>query len=127
MSRPFVLITGAWHGGWTWRPVAEHLRAAGHEVLTPTLPGLADRDAPQAVRGLAERVHRGRPRARRPAAPRPAGPAADAVLHRNRRAARRERRSRRVPARRPGRRPAARRTRLAPLRRPARRRDPVGP
>lgn len=42
----FVLITGAWHGGWAWRPVAEHLRAAGHRVLTPTLPGLADGDDP---------------------------------------------------------------------------------
>jgi pimeloyl-ACP methyl ester carboxylesterase len=46
MSRPFVLITGAWHGGWTWRAVAQHLRAAGHEVLTPTLPGLSDGDDP---------------------------------------------------------------------------------
>jgi len=42
----YVLITGAWHGGWAWRPVAEHLRAAGHRVLTPTLPGLADGDDP---------------------------------------------------------------------------------
>lgn len=46
MSKPFVLITGAWHGAWTWRPVAQHLRAAGHEVLTPTLPGLSDGDDP---------------------------------------------------------------------------------
>jgi pimeloyl-ACP methyl ester carboxylesterase len=42
MSETFVLITGAWHGGWAWRPVAERLRAEGHRVLTPTLPGLAD-------------------------------------------------------------------------------------
>jgi len=43
----FVLITGAWHGGWAWRPVAQHLRAPGHHhVLTPTLPGLADGDDP---------------------------------------------------------------------------------
>lgn len=42
MPETFVLITGAWHGGWTWRPVAQHLRAAGHEVLAPTLPGLSD-------------------------------------------------------------------------------------
>jgi pimeloyl-ACP methyl ester carboxylesterase len=41
-----VLISGAWHGGWAWRPVAEHLRAAGHRVLTPTLPGLHDGDDP---------------------------------------------------------------------------------
>src|SRR3984957_2834693 len=44
MPGPFVLVTGAWHGGWAWRPVAEHLRAAGHAVYTPTLPGLADGD-----------------------------------------------------------------------------------
>lgn len=35
----FVLIIGAWHGGWAWRPAAERMRAAGHRVLTPTLPG----------------------------------------------------------------------------------------
>jgi pimeloyl-ACP methyl ester carboxylesterase len=46
MSTTFVLITGAWHGGWAWRPVAEQIRAAGHRVLTPTLPGLHDGDDP---------------------------------------------------------------------------------
>jgi pimeloyl-ACP methyl ester carboxylesterase len=46
MSETFVLINGAWHGGWAWRPVAQHLRTAGHRVLTPTLPGLADGDDP---------------------------------------------------------------------------------
>lgn len=46
MSGTFVLITGAWHGGWAWRPVAERLRAAGARVLTPTLPGLTDGDDP---------------------------------------------------------------------------------
>jgi pimeloyl-ACP methyl ester carboxylesterase len=49
MSETFVLITGAWHGGWGWRPVAEHLRAAGHEVYTPTLPGLTDGADPTAL------------------------------------------------------------------------------
>ncbi len=42
MAGTFVLITGAWHGGWAWRPVAEELRSTGHRVLTPTLPGLQD-------------------------------------------------------------------------------------
>jgi pimeloyl-ACP methyl ester carboxylesterase len=46
MPETFVLITGAWHGGWCWRPVAQHLRALGHRVLTPTLPGLHDGDDP---------------------------------------------------------------------------------
>ncbi|UUX49559.1 alpha/beta fold hydrolase [Nisaea acidiphila] len=39
----FVLVHGAWHGGWCWRRVADRLRAAGHDVFTPTLTGLADR------------------------------------------------------------------------------------
>jgi pimeloyl-ACP methyl ester carboxylesterase len=46
VSETFVLVNGAWHGGWSWRLVAEHLRAEGHRVLTPTLPGLADGDDP---------------------------------------------------------------------------------
>jgi pimeloyl-ACP methyl ester carboxylesterase len=47
MTTTFVLITGAWHGGWAWRPVAQELRAAGCRVLTPTLPGLRDGDDPR--------------------------------------------------------------------------------
>ena len=43
MSKTFVLVHGAWHGGWCWRRVAELLRAQGHTVFTPTLTGLADR------------------------------------------------------------------------------------
>ncbi|MGW4380419.1 alpha/beta fold hydrolase [Kitasatospora sp. NPDC004531] len=39
----YVLVHGAWHGGWCWRPVAERLRAAGHQVFTPTLTGLGER------------------------------------------------------------------------------------
>ena len=39
----FVLVHGAWHGGWCWARVAERLRAAGHRVFTPTLTGLGDR------------------------------------------------------------------------------------
>lgn len=46
MPTTFVLITGAWHGGWAWRPVAQKLRAAGCRVLAPTLPGLDDGDDP---------------------------------------------------------------------------------
>jgi pimeloyl-ACP methyl ester carboxylesterase len=46
MPSTFVLVPGAWHGGWAWRPVAERLRAAGHRTFTPTLPGLADGDDP---------------------------------------------------------------------------------
>lgn len=39
----FVLIHGAWLGGWCWRDVARILRAAGHEVFTPTMTGLGER------------------------------------------------------------------------------------
>ncbi len=39
----FVLVHGAWHGGWCWQRVADRLRAKGHAVLAPTLPGLAER------------------------------------------------------------------------------------
>lgn len=35
----FVLVHGSWHDGSCWDEVAAHLRAAGHEVHTPTLPG----------------------------------------------------------------------------------------
>ncbi|SIN69457.1 Pimeloyl-ACP methyl ester carboxylesterase [Parasphingorhabdus marina DSM 22363] len=39
----FLLVHGAWHGGWCWRDVAAGLREAGHEVFTPTLTGLGER------------------------------------------------------------------------------------
>jgi pimeloyl-ACP methyl ester carboxylesterase len=39
----FVLVHGAWHGGWCWDRVAPRLRAAGHAVHTPTLTGLSER------------------------------------------------------------------------------------
>lgn len=39
----FVLVSGAWQGGWCWARVAPRLRAAGHDVQTPTLTGLGDR------------------------------------------------------------------------------------
>jgi pimeloyl-ACP methyl ester carboxylesterase len=39
----YVLVHGAWHGGWCWAKVARLLRDAGHEVYTPTLTGLGER------------------------------------------------------------------------------------
>src|SRR3989442_3942262 len=39
----YVLIHGAYQGGWIWKPVATRLRAAGHLVLTPTLDGCGER------------------------------------------------------------------------------------
>jgi len=39
----FVLVHGAWHGGWSWQLVARRLEAAGHRALAPTLTGLGER------------------------------------------------------------------------------------
>jgi pimeloyl-ACP methyl ester carboxylesterase len=42
-GRTFVLVHGAYSGGWVWRRVADLLTAKGHKVYTPTLTGLGDR------------------------------------------------------------------------------------
>ena len=42
-ARTFVLVHGAWHGGWCWRFVADRLTARGHRVFAPSLTGLGDR------------------------------------------------------------------------------------
>jgi pimeloyl-ACP methyl ester carboxylesterase len=39
----FVLVHGAFQGGWVYARVARMLRKAGHEVYTPTLTGLGER------------------------------------------------------------------------------------
>jgi len=39
----FVIVHGAFGGGWQWRRVAAMLRSTGHEVFTPTLTGLGER------------------------------------------------------------------------------------
>jgi pimeloyl-ACP methyl ester carboxylesterase len=39
----FVLVHGAYQGGWIWKPVATRLRAAGHLVFVPTLDGCGER------------------------------------------------------------------------------------
>ena len=39
----FVLVHGAWHGGWCWNKVAPMLRRTGAAVHTPTLSGLGER------------------------------------------------------------------------------------
>jgi hypothetical protein len=39
----YVLVAGAWRGGWIWKRVSDLLAAKGHRVLTPTLTGRADR------------------------------------------------------------------------------------
>ncbi|MGC1764052.1 MAG: alpha/beta fold hydrolase, partial [Pseudolabrys sp.] len=42
-AKTFVLVHGAWHGGWAWRRVVDRLSARGHRAFAPTLTGLGDR------------------------------------------------------------------------------------
>lgn len=42
-GKTYVLLHGAFHGGWCWRDVAAPLRARGHRVTTPTQTGLGER------------------------------------------------------------------------------------
>jgi pimeloyl-ACP methyl ester carboxylesterase len=37
--RSFLLIHGAWHGGWCWQPLQQHLTAAGLASVAIELPG----------------------------------------------------------------------------------------
>ena len=39
----FVLVHGAWHGGWCYARVRDRLETKGHRVFTPTLTGLGER------------------------------------------------------------------------------------
>jgi pimeloyl-ACP methyl ester carboxylesterase len=42
-SRTFVLVHGAFGGGWAWRRVSDLLQKKGHRVFSPTLTGLGER------------------------------------------------------------------------------------
>ena len=39
----YVLVHGAWRGGWIWRSIRKALQASGQEVFTPTLTGVGER------------------------------------------------------------------------------------
>lgn len=39
----FLLVHGAWHGGWCWRDVVPPLTGAGHRVHAVTLTGVGER------------------------------------------------------------------------------------
>jgi pimeloyl-ACP methyl ester carboxylesterase len=41
--KTFVLIHGAFAGGWVWRRVADQLEQGGHKVFAPALTGLGER------------------------------------------------------------------------------------
>lgn len=42
----FVLVHGAFSGGWVWGPLAKRLTAAGHTVEAPDLPGAGEDQTP---------------------------------------------------------------------------------
>ncbi len=55
----YILVHGAWHGGWCWHKVVARLEAQGHRVLAPDLPGHGiDRTAPDqtTLKSLAESI-----------------------------------------------------------------------
>lgn len=39
----FVLVHGAWHGGWCWNQTVNALRILGHDAHAPTLTGVGER------------------------------------------------------------------------------------
>src|SRR5712671_5448471 len=39
----YVLVHGSFQGGWIWQPVANRLRAAGHQVYALSLDGCGER------------------------------------------------------------------------------------
>ena len=39
----FVVANGAWSAAWAWKKMRPLLRAAGHELWTPTYTGLGER------------------------------------------------------------------------------------
>lgn len=43
LAKTFVLVHGAWHGGWCWRRVSDLLEKKGHKVFAPTMTGLGER------------------------------------------------------------------------------------
>ena len=45
----YLLIHGAWHGGWCWDKVVRLLEAKGHRVLAPDLPGHGNDHTPVAT------------------------------------------------------------------------------
>jgi hypothetical protein len=41
--KTFLLVHGAWHGGWCWRRVSDLLEKRDHKVFAPTMTGLGER------------------------------------------------------------------------------------
>ncbi len=45
-NKTYILLHGSWHASWCWRYVTPLLTQAGHEVVTPDLPGHGDELSP---------------------------------------------------------------------------------
>ena len=45
----FLLVHGAWHGGWCWSKIEERLWRRGHQVLAPDLPSHGESRVPPAT------------------------------------------------------------------------------
>jgi hypothetical protein len=54
-AQTFVLVPGAWLGGWSWQPVAQLLTGRGYPALALTLPDLSYDGSPREL-GLADAV-----------------------------------------------------------------------
>jgi pimeloyl-ACP methyl ester carboxylesterase len=39
----FLVVHGAWSGGWAWKKMRTLLREGGHEIFTPSLTGIGER------------------------------------------------------------------------------------
>src|SRR5690606_16540377 len=42
-KKDFVIVHGAWTGGWSWQGVVDRLSARGHRAFAPTLAGLCEK------------------------------------------------------------------------------------
>ena len=54
----YVLVHGAWHGGWCWEKITPLLERAGHVVIAPDLPGHGSDRTPLAEVTLERYVRR---------------------------------------------------------------------
>jgi pimeloyl-ACP methyl ester carboxylesterase len=52
----FVLVHGAWHGGWCWDPIVPALETAGHRVEAIDLPFTGPDDDVAFVTGVLDRI-----------------------------------------------------------------------
>jgi pimeloyl-ACP methyl ester carboxylesterase len=50
MGQHFILLHGAWHGGWCWDGVIRALEKAGHTAEAPTMPGHQPQDDRSGIR-----------------------------------------------------------------------------